>query len=162
MIVHITLTVAGNDTGPFGLYSNTNGFISPFEIVTKAQLLAGYTSYLVPSGTTVIRVKSENQNCSNYIDLVITTTTTTTTSTTTTTTTLAPYLYTAYLQACGGTTCSSVGSEVIVQSPVPLSTGLYSEGSTPTVYLIVDSVSGGTPDFIFTNPVSRSATYCCT
>jgi len=93
MTVLITLTIAGTDTGPFDLYSDVDGFVSAFETgVSKAALQAGYSSSLVPNGTTVIRVKS-NGLCTNYIDITITTTTTTTSSTsstTTTTTTLCP------------------------------------------------------------------------
>lgn len=88
MTVLITLTTAGTDTGPFDLYSNVDGYVSAFETgVSKAALLAGYSSALVPNGTTTIRIKSTG-TCVNYIDVtVITTTTTTTTSTPTTTTT---------------------------------------------------------------------------
>ena len=91
MTVLITLTTAGTDTGPFDLYSNVDGYVSAFETgVSKAALLAGYSSALVPNGTTTIRIKSTG-TCVNYIDVtVVTTTTTTTTSvppTTTTTTT---------------------------------------------------------------------------
>lgn len=89
--VLITLTVAGADTGPFDLFSDVDGYIVPFETgVSKAALVAGYTSVLVPDLTTVIRVKSQNVLCGNYVDLPITgltTTTTTTTETPTTTTT---------------------------------------------------------------------------
>ena len=88
MTVLITLTTAGTDTGPFNLYSNVDGYVSAFETgVSKAALLAGYSSALVPNGTTIIRIKSTG-TCVNYIDVsVVTTTTTTTTSTPTTTTT---------------------------------------------------------------------------
>jgi len=96
MTVLITLTIAGTNTGPFDLYSDVDGFLVPFENnVPKASLVSGYTSVLVPAGTTVIRVKSDSV-CINYIDLIISGTTTTTTSststssTTTTTTTAAP------------------------------------------------------------------------
>jgi len=97
MTVLITLTTAGADTGPFNLYSNVDGYVTPFESsVAKSALLAGYVSILVPNGTTIVRVLSQGQ-CSNYINIVIGATTTTTTSstststsTTTSTTTLAP------------------------------------------------------------------------
>ena len=94
MTVLITLTVAGADSGPFNLYSNTDGFVSAFETgVSKASLLAGYASALVPDYTTTVRVKS-NGTCVNYVDIVLENTTTTTTtvapSTTTTTTTIVP------------------------------------------------------------------------
>ena len=94
--VLITLTTAGLDTGPFNLYSDADGYVTPFEIgVSKAALVAGYTSVVVPDAATIIRVVSTGV-CTNFIDLSIIvvppTTTTTTTSepppTTTTTTSL--------------------------------------------------------------------------
>ena len=85
MTVLITLTTAGADTGPFDLYSDADGYLVPFETgVSKAALVSGYTSVLVPGGAEVIRVQSDSL-CINYIDLVIGTTTTTTSSTTSTT-----------------------------------------------------------------------------
>lgn len=78
MTVLITLT-AGADTGPFLLYSDIDGFTSAFEVgISKIDLEAGYTSTLVPDGTTVIRVMSQGV-CTNYVDISVTTTTTTTT-----------------------------------------------------------------------------------
>lgn len=111
MTVLITLTTAGSSTGPFSLYSNANSYSTPFETgVAKSSLLAGYTSTLVPNGTTIVRVMSTG-TCTNYTDIPVvpcTTTTTTTSSTssttTTTTTTAAPcqqiYLYPANANAC--------------------------------------------------------------
>ena len=73
MTVLITLTVAGADSGPFDLYSNTDGFVSAFETgVSKAALLAGYSSALVPDFTTTVRVLSTG-DCANYIDIVLST-----------------------------------------------------------------------------------------
>ncbi len=100
MTVLITLTTAGSDTGPFNLYSNVDGYLSAFETgVSKASLLAGYSSALVPDFTTTIRVMSTG-DCKNYIDIVLdaptTTSTTTTAPTTTTTTTLACLEYTLF------------------------------------------------------------------
>ena len=82
MTVLITLIVAGANTGPFNLYSDVDGYVSPFESgVAKSALLAGYTSTLVPLGTNVIRVISSGE-CTNYIDIVIGETPTTTTTST--------------------------------------------------------------------------------
>lgn len=94
MTVLITLTVAGADSGPFNLYSNLDGFTAAFETgVSKASLLAGYSSALVPDYTTIIRVKSDGV-CVNYVDILLESTTTTTTTvigpTTTTSTTALP------------------------------------------------------------------------
>jgi len=132
MNVLITLTIAGADSGPFDLYSNVDGYVSAFETgVSKAALLAGYSSSLVPNGTSTIRIKSTGV-CTNFIDVTVTTTTTTTTSsssTTTTTTTAAPcedYINNTggdlnginYVD-CGGTSFSNVtvgaGQSICVQ-----------------------------------------------
>jgi len=91
--IFITLTTAGTNTGPFDLYSNADGYAFPFENnVPKASLQAGYLSVSVPDAATIIRVKSDNPTCDNYIDLPITgtpsTTSTSTSSTTSTTTTI--------------------------------------------------------------------------
>ena len=80
MTVVITLTVAGTDSGPFDLYSDLDGYTSAFESgVSKAALLAGYPSALVPDYTTIIRIKSNGQ-CINYVDIDLYPTTSTTTS----------------------------------------------------------------------------------
>ena len=78
--VLITLTTAGANTGPFDLYSDADGYVTPFENdVPKASLVSGYTSTLVPDLATIVRVKSDAA-CTNFIDLTIVTTTTTTTT----------------------------------------------------------------------------------
>lgn len=78
--VLITLTTAGANTGPFDLYSDADGYVTPFENdVPKASLVSGYTSTLVPDLATIVRVQSDAA-CTNYIDLTIVTTTTTTTT----------------------------------------------------------------------------------
>lgn len=114
MTVLITLTTAGSSTGPFSLYSDANSYSTPFETgVAKASLLAGYTSTLVPNGTTIIRVMSTG-TCTNYTDLPIvgctTTTTTTSTSTTTTTTTTAAPCQQIYLYPTNANACDHLGS----------------------------------------------------
>lgn len=92
--VLIKLTTAGPDTGPFDLYCvNSLGNIvgPPFENnVSRALLVAGYVSILVPDTCNIIRVKSDNQICTNFIDLVLPTTTTTIPPSTTTSTTSRP------------------------------------------------------------------------
>lgn len=80
MTVLITLTTAGTDSGPFDLYSNLDGYTAAFETgVSKATLLAGYASSLVPDYTNTIRIKSNNELCTNYVSVHVGTTTTTTT-----------------------------------------------------------------------------------
>ncbi len=82
MTVLLTLTNAGIDTSNFELYSDIDGFTTAFETnVTRASLLAGYTSSLVPDYTNIVRVQSTNK-CVNFIDITLLNTTTTTTTTT--------------------------------------------------------------------------------
>ena len=95
MTVLITLTTAGTDSGPFDLYSDIDGYTSAFETgVSKASLLAGYASALVPDYTTIIRVKS-NGNCVNYININLY-------GTTTTSTTPSPFYRCIRLDGCDG------------------------------------------------------------
>jgi len=59
--------------------------------VSKASLLAGYSTALAPDATKIVRVRSTSALCSNYLNIPLELTTTTTTTiapTTTTTTTL--------------------------------------------------------------------------
>lgn len=87
MTALITLTVAGADSGPYNLFSNLDGYTSAFATnVSKASLLAGYSSSAVPDYTTIVRIVSIG-DCTNYIDITLTQLTTTSTSSTTTTTT---------------------------------------------------------------------------
>ena len=73
MTVFITLTTAGTDSGPFNLYSDLDGFVTPFEVgVPKVNLEAGYSSGVVPDFTSVIRVLSTAQYCVNYVDIILT------------------------------------------------------------------------------------------
>ena len=81
MTVILTLTVAGSDSGPFDLYSNTNGYATAFEIgVTKSALEGGYTTSLVPDGTTIVKVQSTG-NCKTSVNIILTGGTTTSTTT---------------------------------------------------------------------------------
>ena len=108
MTIIITLSFAGNETGPFDLYSDATGFAIPFaQNVPKADLLAGY-QVDAPDGTTVVRLYSLQFLCAGeYVDIyscatpncdftgsiicdVTTTTTTSSSSTTTTSTTYFP------------------------------------------------------------------------
>jgi hypothetical protein len=83
MTVFITLTTAGLDSGPFNLYSDLDGFVTPFEVgVAKLDLEAGYSTGLAPDFTSVVRVLSTSQYCINYVDIILTEPTTTTTSST--------------------------------------------------------------------------------
>lgn len=95
MTALITLTLAGTDVGPFDLYSDTDGYITPFETgVSRSALVAGYTSTLVPDGSTQVLAQSTGV-CIRDLYMPIegaptTTTTSTSSSTTSTTTTSTP------------------------------------------------------------------------
>ena len=72
MTVIITLSTAGSATGPFNLYSDVDTYSSAFETgVPKASLTTGYLSGLVPNGSTIVRVMSDNPTCTNFIDIPI-------------------------------------------------------------------------------------------
>ena len=78
MTIYILLTTPSTDAGPFNLYHNVDGFVSPFAInISGATLSVGYSA-TVPNGTTIVRAVSVGELCNNYIDFPLTTTTTTT------------------------------------------------------------------------------------
>ena len=130
MTVLITLTSAGADAGPFDLYSDTDGYLTPFATgILKATLLGGYTSSAVPDGTTSIRIVSTG-TCTNFIYVSVEGTTTTTTSTssttTTTTTTIAPlmaYWYASKIPGCPNNALYSVYKNSILQANGVLGAG---------------------------------------
>lgn len=165
MIVTIILTTAGTDTGPFNLYSDVDGFVSAFETgVSKAALLAGYTTSLVPNGTTIIRVMSANILCTNFIDIVIggeCTTTTTTSSTSSTTST------TSTTSSTSTTTSSSTTTSTTTEVPptttttttteAPLDCTEYNVVGTPSINVEWLSCSGEP----FTQTVGSGGVYIC-
>lgn len=72
MTVFLTLTRAGEDSGPFDLYSDVNQYDSAFESgVDKNDLLSGYSSSLVPDFTNIIRIKSNGLLCKTQTDVVL-------------------------------------------------------------------------------------------
>lgn len=82
MTVYIQLIIAGNDTGPFNLFSDVDSYISAFETnISKDDLSVGYASSLAPDGTQSIRISSVG-TCTNYIDIKVEPLPTTTTTTT--------------------------------------------------------------------------------
>jgi hypothetical protein len=105
--VTITFTLAGTDVGPFDLYSDADGYTTPFATgISAATLLAGYVSTVVPDGSTTILARSTGVCTRNlYMPIVgapTTTTTTSSTSTTSTTTTHIIPAYTVTLFSCSG------------------------------------------------------------
>lgn len=81
MTTLLTLTTAGSYSGPFDLYSNIDGFTTPFETdISRGLLVAGYSTSLTPDTTEIVRIQSKG-DCVNYVDVVLTNLTTTTTTT---------------------------------------------------------------------------------
>ena len=66
----IIVTTIGLDTGPFNIYSNLDGYLTAFDVnISRAQLLAGYTTSNIPDGTTKIKVQSYQEPCYLYIEI---------------------------------------------------------------------------------------------
>jgi hypothetical protein len=137
MTVLITLTVAGADSGPFNLFSNLDGYTSAFAVgISKAALLAGYSSSVVPDGTTIVRVVSIG-DCTNYIDIVlsslITTTTTTIAPTTTTTTSGVPCISYEMIGVLDGPGCVGFVNYSYTDCSGVFQLGSFSVSSSETV-----------------------------
>ena len=120
MTVLITSLIVGGDTFLFEFYSDVDNYTIPFERnISKAQLLSGYLSSLVPDGTTTIRVQS-TLYCFDFTDLEITpfipTTTTTTISTSTSTTSTSTSTSVAPLD------CEINGTAVLIESTTSTTT----------------------------------------
>lgn len=65
----ITTTSSSEDTGPFYLFSDVDGYTDPFERnIPRLSMLAGYVSTVVPNGTTTVRIKSGGY-CIEYVDV---------------------------------------------------------------------------------------------
>jgi len=119
--VTITFTLAGTDVGPFNLYSDADGYTTPFATgISRTALLAGYTSTVVPDGSTTILAMSTGTCVRDlYMPIVgapTTTTTSTSSSTTTTTTTVGPpsnSFYIAPSNVSGPDACSQPQTTVV-------------------------------------------------
>jgi len=144
MLIQITITIPpGGAAGPFDLYSDADGFTTPFETqVPAVDLVAGYTVTL-PMGATVIRVCSVG-TCENCIDLPTncpttttttvapTTTTTTTVATTTTSTTVAPTTTTTTTAATTTTTTTAATTTTTTTAPTTTTTTTAPTTTTTT------------------------------
>ena len=66
MIIFITLSFAGAESGPFDLYSDVDGFTVAFKLnVSKADLIAGY-EVEAPDGTTTVRLLDLGAECTPF------------------------------------------------------------------------------------------------
>jgi hypothetical protein len=130
MIVLVTLVLpVGADSGPFNLFSNTDGFTTAFDTnISASSLVAGYTSTSVPTGTTTIRVVSTG-TCTNYIDIQVSLITTTTTSSSTSTTTSTS---TSTSTSTTTTSTSTSSSTTTTTTTIPPSTTTTTSTIPPT------------------------------
>lgn len=172
MTVIITFTTVGMDAGPFNLYSNLDGYSSAFALgVTRAQLLAGYPSSVVPDGTTIIRAKSFGI-CTNFVDLPIvpapptttttssstsstsTTTTSTSSSSTTTTTTTAAPVFNFLIIDCGNSSSYNavIGGSVLGIGDVISYRPISTPSALPRCGTITSVTFVGTADATITGP----------
>lgn len=137
MTVTITLSIAGPSTGPFSLYSNVDGYTTPFEIqVPKPLLVAGYTSVSVPAGTTIIQVRSLG-TCTNSINLPIDLLGTSTTTVPTTSTTTVPTTTTS----TSTSTTSTSTSTTTTTAPITSTTSTSTTSTTTTTEPPLECVS---------------------
>ena len=148
MTVILTLTTAGSDSGPFDLYSNTDGYVTPFNIgVTKSALEGGYTTSLVPDGTTIVKVQSTG-NCKTSVNIILTGGTTT--STTTSPVTNCVLNYGASMVPCiGGTVDDYMEAYIVLDNPV----------TVETIFEILVNYISGTPSGNCSNPTSQQTMF---
>lgn len=158
MLIQITLTIPpGGAAGPFDLFSNADGFASPFETqVSAADLVAGYTVTL-PMGATIIRVCSTG-TCENCIDLPTncptTTSTTTVAPTTTTTTTVAPTTTTTTTVAPTTTTTTTVAPTTTTTTTVAPTTTTTTTVAPTTTTTTTENLHKLTWDLLTTTPLA--------
>ena len=71
MIIFLKLTIAGSNTGPFDILTDSDDFKTPIQVgVTWQTLHNGFNCTVVPDDATIIRAKSTGL-CTNYADAYI-------------------------------------------------------------------------------------------
>lgn len=99
-IVKVTLSTAGVDSGPFNIYQNTDGYVTPVATAISRTVMTttGY-DVTVDSLATTVKVLSTGV-CDNYDLIPISATTTSTSTSTTTSTTTAVVLNWYKIENC--------------------------------------------------------------
>jgi hypothetical protein len=149
-VITITIAAAGTDTGPFNIYTNLD-YVTPINTgVLKADLLAGFVTSAVPNGATSVRVKSNNANCVNYVDMTITG--------------LTSYYYNVQQRSfscAGGTgTCTgNIGGNLIGYSTVELVVGGF-YNSSGDVYEITGTTTPQSYNINITTWAGSNYTNC--
>jgi len=140
MNVFIQLTSAGTFTGPFSLYSDVDGYTSPFQSnISKTKLLNGFLCTLVPTSTTIIRILSTGDACRASVDVALEPETTTTTSTSTSTTSTSSTTTTS-------TTTIPTTTTTTTTEP-PITTTTTSTTGLPVQRMLIARASSGTTEF---------------
>ena len=170
MTVLVTLTLAGSDTGPFNLYSNSDGFTNAIATgVSRSALLAGYNLTGVPEDASIVRAQSTG-TCTNFLDMYLsggTTTTTSSTSTTSSSTTPAIECLTGTTSALAS--CSSGMSSLFTVTAgntalITPSGYFFTGGGTRTYVAYIMNAANSTVLYTFTytqtgpNPGSWTST----
>jgi hypothetical protein len=130
--IQISLVIpVGSQVGPFDLYSDVDGYTTPFEtgIAASEFVSPGYIT-TPPDGTDYVKVQSNGATCKTFIvikNICQPTTTTTTssstsTSTTTSTTTLPPTTTTTTTVPPTTTTTTSSSSTTTTTTTIPPTT----------------------------------------
>jgi len=71
MVVFLQLTIAGTDTGPFDIYTDSDGYATAVQTnVTRQTLIDGFNCTVIPNDATIIRARSTGL-CINYDDASI-------------------------------------------------------------------------------------------
>lgn len=134
MSISVTITFPstgfGSDTGPFNLYSDTDGYTNAFETgITSNTLIYGFSTNNVPNGTTTVRVVSESQCCGNHYDIIFPTPTPTQTPTNTPTPTITPTVTPTLVCYFDG---NVMYGNTLTPTPTPTITPTYTFTPTPT------------------------------
>ena len=142
MNVYIQLTSAGTNTDYFNLYSDVDGYITPFEQnISRIKLLNGFTSVLVPTDTTVIKIQSSG-DCASYVFISVTPTTTTTSTSTTTTTSSTTTTTTSSTTTTTTTTLPPTTTTTTTTTGLPVQTMLIARSLDGTTHVSVTLMCG--------------------
>jgi hypothetical protein len=153
--VIIKLTTAGTSVGPFNMLSDADSYATPFETnISRATLVTGYTSSLVPNAATIIRALSSG-SCTQSVDLPINVPTTTTT--TTTTTTAAPTTSTTTTTTTAAPTTTSTTTTTTTEAPTTTSTTTTTTTAAPTTTSTTTTTTTAAPTTTSTTTTTTTA-----
>jgi len=157
MTVILTLSSAGTDVSLFDLYSDIDSYSIAFETgVSKAALIAGYTTSACPDYATIVRVQATGQ-CVNYMDIILSQTTTTTTSSTSTTTSTSTSTSTSTTTSTT-TSTSSTTTTTTTATPTTTTTTTTQAPTTTTTTTAALLCQLNGPSAVFYSPPTTTTT----